>query len=480
MIELGLQRISRLLAKTPLPWRAIHVAGTNGKGSICAYTSAMLDVYNKSQYRQSRSDPALKHARFTSPHLIDRWDCITIDQQTVSLPLFSALEKKVLKRNEIEQIKASEFELLTATAFEIFTQEKVDVGVVEVGMGGRLDATNIIGQPADPAALHDADDAGFRPPPLVTAISKIGMDHQAFLGNTLGEIAREKAGIIKPKVPVVWDASNGTEVVEMLEAQASGNLIVRLDDPTMPSEMLDSNVASVFFPDELTRHVDDNFSVDAAPEHVRNNLSVAFRSTWAALQVLDRLPTIYDTLVDSEKMEIGILASEMVLSAASLATIRGRLQYLEIDMLTSRKESILLDGAHNAQSAEVLAVEVNDLRRQSGQSVTWVIAASDTKDVKEILHLLLQPGDSVFAVEFGPVDGMPWVKPMAAEKLVQAVREIEPESGSIEVQACGSKVKSALRSASKEAAGGPLVVAGSLYLVGDLLRLVRDQSPRSM
>ncbi|KAK5009856.1 hypothetical protein LTR28_013051, partial [Elasticomyces elasticus] len=124
MIELGLSRISRLLIRTPLPWRAIHVAGTNGKGSVCAYISCMLDTYNRSAFRADYNLASIKHGRFTSPHLIDRWDCITIDNKTVRESTFKAVEEKVRARNEMECIEASEFELLTATAFEIFTQEK--------------------------------------------------------------------------------------------------------------------------------------------------------------------------------------------------------------------------------------------------------------------------------------------------------------------------------------------------------------------
>ena len=130
MIELGLARISTLLRHTPQPWKAIHVAGTNGKGSICAYLSAMLNA------------SGVRCGRFTSPHLIDRWDCITINDETVRESIFKDAESLVLGRNSTEKIGASEFELLTATAFEVFAKEKIEMGVIEVGLGGRLDATN--------------------------------------------------------------------------------------------------------------------------------------------------------------------------------------------------------------------------------------------------------------------------------------------------------------------------------------------------
>ena len=178
MIDLGLARIGRLLQATPQSWRAIHVAGTNGKGSICAYLSAAL-----------RSN-GLSCGRFTSPHLIDRWDCINVNGRAVSETVFRDVEKAVRQRDQAESLGATEFELLAATAFGVFQREKVEVGVVEVGLGGKLDATN--------ALRHK----------VVTVIAKIGLDHQSFLGNTLEEIALQKAGIMRPGVPCVVDGSN--------------------------------------------------------------------------------------------------------------------------------------------------------------------------------------------------------------------------------------------------------------------------------
>ena len=131
MIELGLQRISRLLQANDLRWKAIHVAGTNGKGSICAYISAMLNA-------------GYAVGRFTSPHLIDRWDCISIKGQPVSSKQFFEKEQQISQRNQAQNIGASEFERLTTAAFELFSENGVQIAVVEVGLGGRLDATNVL------------------------------------------------------------------------------------------------------------------------------------------------------------------------------------------------------------------------------------------------------------------------------------------------------------------------------------------------
>ena len=472
MIELGLQRISRLLSKTHLPWRAIHVAGTNGKGSICVYISGMLEAYNDSPLRLAKKQPRIRHGRFTSPHLIDRWDCISINQKPVSSALFHEIEKKVLQRNAREEINASEFELLTATAFEIFTHEKVDIGVIEVGMGGRLDATNVLGQAVQ---SESSEEAIIRAAPLVTAIAKIGLDHQTFLGSTLQAIAAEKAGILKPGVPLVYDSSNPPEVTSTFQILASQigapiSTLMSLIGHVSDSSVKQSIAQTLPLPDLKTLGLAPQGST---PIHTRQNTSVALQATLIALnQFIPSPPSNrnYDLIPD-------------LLAIPSKTVFPGRLQSLNIHSLTGRKLPILLDGAHNAQSAAVLAEAVTRVRNETlssstsntGTKVTWLLAASDSKNIEELLAPLLKPGDAFCAVEFGPVDGMPWVKAMGSEKVGQAARAVLGEDGDGDIAdwAFGRDVVGGLKRASEIADEGPLVVAGSLYLVGSVLRALR-------
>jgi len=487
MIELGLQRISRLLSKTHLPWRAIHVAGTNGKGSICVYISGMLEAYNNSPSRLASKKPRIRHGRFTSPHLIDRWDCISINQQPVSCALFHEIEKKVLLRNASEDINASEFELLTATAFEIFTHEKVDIGVIEVGMGGRLDATNILGQPVESEAPSEPI---TRAPPFVTAIAKIGLDHQTFLGSTLQAIAAEKAGILKPGVPLVYDSSNTPEVTNTFQTLASriGAPIAILKSLINTTNLTISSSAKKSLSQTLPRP--DLAILGLAPEgstpaHTRQNTSVALQAALIALQNFFPSTTATNPTTDDTD---DILAT--LLAVPTQTTFPGRLQALNIQPLTGRTQPILLDGAHNAQSAAVLAEAVANLRVESSHAsastrsskVTWLLAASDSKNIEELLAPLLKPGDAFCAVEFGPVDGMPWVKAMGSAKVLRAARAVVGGGQSRLVQsdenagdnAFGRDVVGGLKRASEVAGEGPLVVAGSLYLVGSVLRALRE------
>ncbi|KAI0400208.1 FolC bifunctional protein [Xylaria palmicola] len=408
MIELGLARITALLRNTPQTWKAIHVAGTNGKGSICAYLNAML--------RANR----VSCGRFTSPHLVDRWDCITINDAAVSEDRFRHFEELVKSRNEEQRLGASEFELLAATAFEIFEAEKVEFGVIEVGLGGRLDATNALKYKT------------------MTIIAKIGLDHQYFLGNTLEEIALQKAGIIRPKVPCVVDASNPPYVLDVIQSQADavGATVKRAD---LQSAGLGSNLSEQLEP------------------HQRQNLLCAYEAFRLACPA-------------------NVMPRHELLSVAAGAIWPGRLQLTSIENITGRTEPVLLDGAHNPQSADVLSTFVEKRLRVNGQSVTWVLAASSGKDISEILKVLIRNGDNIATVEFGPVDGMPWVRPMRSATILDTVDDLGITISAR--QNTQADITTGLDWATKVSHGGPLVIAGSLYLV--IRRLYLNHQQRSI
>lgn len=411
MIELGLSRISRLLQQTSLSWKAIHIAGTNGKGSISAYISRLL------------SAGGVRYGRFTSPHLIDRWDCIMIGEKVVQESLFRRIEEEVKLRDRTLGIGASEFELLTATAFEIFNHERVDVGVVEVGMGGRLDATNIVSDV------------------LVSVIAKIGLDHQALLGNSIEQIAREKAGILKAHTPCVVDGTNSVEVIKTLEAR-----IAELD------------LKAVFtHPDAVKSHspfLGRVFEKLNLLPHQKANMCCAVSALQLAWPKLHPGLDVHTLLPHLSEVECP-----------------GRLQSIVIEPLAARKEPILLDGAHNPQSAEVLGEYVEREFRSQRQNITWVIAASRGKDLTEIFHTIIKPGDNVATTAFGPVDGMPWVKAADPAELATCVQSIP---GIQQVKTLHKNTPAAINWACGVANGGPLVIAGSLYLVSDVLRLLRE------
>ncbi len=174
----GLENTLRLMAQVGNPHeqlQAIHVAGTNGKGSTSHLMAASLQASGR------------KVGLFTSPHLVSLTERIRINGQPIPEEEVAAFVEK--HKELLDELQPSFFETMTVMAFDYFVREKVDVAVVEVGLGGRLDSTNVL-------------------TPILSVITNIGLDHTEFLGNTLPKIAREKAGIIKPHVPVVIGESH--------------------------------------------------------------------------------------------------------------------------------------------------------------------------------------------------------------------------------------------------------------------------------
>lgn len=186
----GLERISKMattLGNVHTQFATIHVAGTNGKGSTSSTLAAML------------SEEGYQTGLFTSPHLFDFRERIRINGIRISEQEVIDFVAKV--QPYVEQWQPSFFELTTLMAFDHFARHKVDIAVIEVGMGGRLDSTNII-------------------TPLLSIITNVSLDHTEFLGHTLEKIANEKAGIIKPHVPVVIGEAEHPEVAEVFKAKA--------------------------------------------------------------------------------------------------------------------------------------------------------------------------------------------------------------------------------------------------------------------
>lgn len=406
MIELGLSRMGRLLKHTPQLWKGIHVAGTNGKGSVCAYLSAMLNA------------SGVRSGRFTSPFLIDRIDAITINEKVVNNQTFEDAEAKILEINRTHKIQATEFEIITAIAFEVFAREKIDIGVIEVGLGGRLDSTNIMEKKA------------------VTVITKIGLDHQSWLGNSVEEIALEKAGIMRTGVPCVIDRTNNESVRNVIKEHAQ----------KIGTDIVLSSIDSPFFEDLKHDHLD-------LEPHQQDNLACAYTA-----------------------FHLGYTSSESplhrLLPAIKKVEWPGRLQKLDIECITQRKETVLLDGAHNAQSAQVLGDYVNrKVRTTSNNTVTWILAVSEGKDLKQILKPLLQNEDYVGVVKFNPVDRMPWVRATAPNEILSAAYELGIDP--LHCHNAESDVLNILKWAATISNRGPIVIAGSLYLVSDVLRIIR-------
>lgn len=323
-MRMGLERISRALERLGNPersFRAVHVAGTNGKGSVCAMVASVLSRRVRTGF-------------YSSPHLVrvnERFKVngVDVDDQTLATRVDELLER--LGRDH----ELTYFEFGTALAFWHFQQERVEYAVIEVGLGGRLDAT-------------------VRCEPIVTAITSIALDHQEFLGSSLPAIAAEKAGIAKPGVPLIV-AHAPPEVLAVFEAAPCAKLIVEGTDVRLEGDRFVG----------VTRAI-DGVQLGLLGAHQRENAAVA-------LACLEQLPV---PLSDDDLR-------------AGLAETRwpGRLEVLP------GRSPIVLDGAHNPAGVEALVAALDGTF--AGVPVHLVFGVFADKDAEPMMRRLFPRASSL-------------------------------------------------------------------------------------
>ncbi|EGX87640.1 dihydrofolate synthetase Fol3 [Cordyceps militaris CM01] len=410
-IRLGLERITRAIQKEQ-SWTGVHVGGTNGKGSICTLLSYML--------KQS----GVSHGVFTSPSLFGARNGITINGMYPNERLYESEIRSVQTRfhraasgwtfqTGEDPGELTPFELDTAVAFRIFNTLRVKYGIVEVGMGGGSDATN---------AMHEKG---------VTVISKIGLDHQEYLGNTIEEIAGVKAGIMRPFVPCVIDHTNSIEVLRVLtdHARSIGAPYYLTDDHT-----------------ELLTPIDaDKYQLE---DYERQNLLCALLA--------------FKKLLPDMEIDLNKLLSKRPYPP-------GRKDLISVRDLTNglREQPIFVDGAHNMLGVQALATYIDNQMRQGDEPVTWImgLSASKTKPFASLIETLLRPQDRFAFVEYQPLPNEPSAAPAQlgreiAESIVTSPEQLYDGDPSVD-----AAVQWACDKAGEQ---GPIVVTGSLYLIREL------------
>ena len=327
--KLGLDRISRVLDELGRPQdrlRFIHVAGTNGKGSVCAMIESGLRAAGR------------RTGLFTSPHLAEPTERIRIDGCPISAARFTDAFAKVHAAVErVLDMHTTYFETVTAMAFVVFAEEAVDSVVLEVGLGGRLDATNVV-------------------TPQLCVITSIDYDHEQYLGRSLEAIAGEKAGILKPGIPAVLSPQR-PEAGRVLEARAAERnvAIVR---PREPADVRLDARSSQF------RLGDLQITCPLAGEHQVQNAATAA----AALEQIGLAPAA---------IESGIAAARWP----------GRLEHVGAD------PDIVLDGAHNPAGARALAAYID--RFYGARPVRLIFGAMRDKAIDEISGVLFPRAQQV-------------------------------------------------------------------------------------
>jgi dihydrofolate synthase/folylpolyglutamate synthase len=399
--KLGLERITAVLASLGNPersYRFIHVAGTNGKGSTCALIDAGLRA------------AGIRTGLFTSPHLQEPTERIQIAGRPVSAETFERAFNVVHEIAETLDLDChpTYFETVTAMAFWLFRELRVETAVVEVGLGGRLDSTNVV-QPA------------------LTVITPIDFDHEAFLGNTLESIAREKAGILKPGVPLIL-ARQRPEAAAIVEARAA----------------------------ELA------CPLQRAAETAVRDLNVDARGS--RFRLGDRDDVIVCPLAGEHQVDNAIVAAlalrALNVSTAGIAGARwpGRLE------VVAPNPDVILDGAHNPAGARALAKYLS--RFYSHRRIWMIFGAMRDKALDEVAETLFPLAHLLVCT--APT-GTRALRPEALAELARGLTETHSEPN---VEAA---LKWTVERASSEDA---IIITGSLFLIGEARALFQRPVPK--
>ena len=396
----GLENTLRLMAHVGNPHeqlRAIHVAGTNGKGSTSHLIAAALQA------------SGLRVGLFTSPHLVDLRERIRIN----GTPIPEAEVAGFIEQNRafLDELQPSFFETMTALAFAYFVAQKVDIAVVEVGLGGRLDSTNVL-------------------MPLLSVITNIGLDHTEFLGNTLQKIAREKAGIIKPGVPcVIGETHPQTMNVFLDRARECGIL----------GEGPETTDCRIWFADQCGYL--QRCRLREAPEcELRGNYQEHnLQTAYVALRAL----TNYHLPITNKSISDGFS------HVCSMTGLRGRWETLYERPLT------ICDTGHNSHGLQYVA---RQLRELTNPNIWIVFGMVNDKDTDVVMRLL--PSDDKYHYIF--TTPATQRARSAEEMLALWDKEGVAISDSIE----------AIRYAQTHAADEDAIfIGGSNYLVGNAISL---------
>jgi dihydrofolate synthase/folylpolyglutamate synthase len=423
-IKLGLDNIRAILAALGNPeraYRSIHVAGTNGKGSVVAMVERGLRA------------AGLTTGRYTSPHLDRIEERVALDGAPVAPETFESVAGVVFgavdsaTRAGSLQVAPTFFEVSTAIAFEIFKRAKVDVAVVEVGLGGRFDATNVL-------------------TPTITAITSIAFDHERHLGHTLSQIAFEKAGIAKPGVPLVIGRLPNEAAARIIAAAAA------VDAPILDAHATTSD--RKYPPMSLAlpgRHQLENAAV-----------ALAILETWSRL--------------------VGHLTTDAIVTGLTQCDWPARLEWLRVPGVAHHASSggahpggdLLIDAAHNPAGAAALASYLRDIR---SEKLPIVFAAMADKDVTNMIAPLLPVASAFIATT------VPNTRARSADQLAADIRALAP---GVPVDAVASPEAAVARAfelarpSLGEGGSHRAVACGSIYMIGPLrARLIAQGATRA-
>ncbi|HLD73216.1 MAG TPA: folylpolyglutamate synthase/dihydrofolate synthase family protein [Candidatus Nanoarchaeia archaeon] len=408
-VKLRLEEMEKLVKALDNPqdkFKSVHVAGTNGKGSTCAFLASILE------------QAGFKVGLNTSPHLVRFNERIKINGKNISNQKLGELTTVIKEKVENNQISTTFFEFTTALAFLYFAQEKVDYAVVEVGMGGRLDATNVL-------------------LPEVSIITSIDLDHTGNLGETKELIAKEKAGIIK-EGKLVITAETDPEIITLFQEicrERKTSLLVL--DEVLKIEKIKSNLKSQTF--RMSGIISETFRIKLLGDYQLRNASLA-------VLIASQLG------IPLDKIKLGL----------KKAVWSGRLEIIRKDPL------VIVDGSHNPQGFNTLKsfLDKNILNKDDPKKIILVLGVAKDKKWEEMLPLIVPLAEQVMVTEgnFKPTP----VEILAEETLKSHPATINESNNKVKIiKKSWEAVQEALKLAEKE---DLVLIAGSLYLAGDVLK----------
>ena len=409
-INLGMERIEDLLKELNNPEqkvRTIHVTGTNGKGSVTSMITNILLV------------SGLKVGKFTSPHLVRYNERIEVDGEEISDEDFALVVTAV--RRAVESVMAkgtdqpTQFEVLTAAAFLHFALQKLDYAVIEVGLGGLWDSTNVI-------------------TPVVSVITNVSLDHTDRCGKTVEEIAMQKAGIIKDGVPVVTAA----------EGEALGPIQAMALFKQAPLYIY----GKAFTGQEVSSSMEgQTFTLSAGDYHSNYDVKLP-----GAHQILNTaVAVVAAKLASKQYSRINELALHQ---GVALTKWPGRLERI------SQKPDVILDGAHNPAGAAVLRAALD--KYYSGKKICFIFGMMGDKDISQVITTLFRKEDTIYTVRAD--EGERAAEPEAlAEQIGSQAKAMHD---------LAAAYKTALAEVGED---GLVCVCGSLYLVGTFKKMLLNQ-----
>jgi len=407
--KLGLERMEKLMDKLGNPqdgMKFIHVAGTNGKGSVCRF------IY------EALKENGCKVGIYTSPYVEIFNERIEFDGSYISDDdLQSCTDEVLVKVEELHDDSPTEFEIVTAIAFVYFKKKKADFIVLEVGLGGRGDSTNIIKEP------------------LVSVITSISFDHMDRLGNTIEKIANEKAGIIKKGIEVVANTNNEDATKVMVSVADKMNAPL-YDATDIKCENVKKTSESYIFDADVYGTKYSGIEITMLGEHQLQNAITAL----AAIEILRKKDLIS---VNPEDLRRGFKKAKQI----------ARFEILQ------KNPHIIIDGAHNEKGAEALKLTMQE--HFAGKKVLMVTGMLEDKDVKGILGHFCEITDDFIATE--PESS----RKVTAENLRQEI--LSTGKKCIAFVELGRACEEAFKLKDKY---DVILFAGSLYLVGKVRGIV--------